>query len=270
MTATKLDPVQQLKTLLAGAPIGVVGLGLMGGSLALDLRGLGFVVNGWVHRQATATRAMERGLVDAVDISAVHLQNCGLVVLALPLNQLITPNEALLQGMPTGAVITDMGSVKAPVAAALASRLPRFVPSHPMAGTAAAGVEAGVAGLFQGRPWVISPSGQEDSTAVELVEALALALGAKPVYCDAKAHDQAVALISHLPVLAGAALLQSAATGGHLARQLASSGFADTTRVGGGNPQLGRLIAQSKSGCSYGRARFIQPRTQVDRPINRS
>lgn len=245
MTATKLDPVQQLKTLLAGAPIGVVGLGLMGGSLALDLRGLGFVVNGWVHRQATATRAKERGLVDAVDISAVHLQNCGLVVLALPLDQLITPNEALVQAMPPGAVITDMGSVKAPVAAALASRLPRFVPSHPMAGTAAAGVEAGVAGLFQGRPWVISPSGQEDSTAVELVEALALALGAKPVYCDAKAHDQAVALISHLPVLAGAALLQSAATGGHLARQLASSGFADTTRVGGGNPQLGRLIAQS-------------------------
>lgn len=139
MTATKLDPVQQLKTLLAGAPIGVVGLGLMGGSLALDLRGLGFVVNGWVHRQATATRAKERGLVDAVDISAVHLQNCGLVVLALPLDQLITPNEALVQAMPPGAVITDMGSVKAPVAAALASRLPRFVPSHPMAGTAAAG-----------------------------------------------------------------------------------------------------------------------------------
>jgi arogenate dehydrogenase (NADP+) len=151
----------------------------------------------------------------------------------------------LLSGLPAAAVVTDMGSVKAPVEAALGSRLPRFVPSHPMAGTAAAGVEAGVEGLFKGRPWVITAAKGRDPAALALVETLALALGAIPVHCDASTHDQAVAFISHLPVLVGAALLQSAALGDLLAQQLASTGFADTTRVGGGNPQLGRLMAQT-------------------------
>ena len=106
-------------------------------------------------------------LVDAVDISAVHLQNCGLVVLALPLDQLITPNEALVQAMPPGAVITDMGSVKAPVAAALASRLPRFVPSHPMAGTERMGVSAARANLFENAVCVITPTPESHAPAVE-------------------------------------------------------------------------------------------------------
>lgn len=243
--ANQAESVQQLQTLLNGAPIGVVGLGLMGGSLALDLRRLGFAVHGWVHRQATAQRALERDLVNAVDLSAELMKPCALVVLALPLDQLIAPSEMLLSGLPAAAVVTDMGSVKAPVEAALGSRLPRFVPSHPMAGTAAAGVEAGVEGLFKGRPWVITAAMGRDPAALALVETLALALGAIPVHCDASTHDQAVAFISHLPVLVGAALLQSAALGDLLAQQLASTGFADTTRVGGGNPQLGRLMAQT-------------------------
>jgi arogenate dehydrogenase (NADP+) len=236
--------VEQLKIQLDGAPIGIVGLGLMGGSLALDLRRLGFVVHGWVHRESTANRALERGLVDSVDRSGNLLKSCGLVVLALPLDQLITPSQELLQGIPKAAVITDMGSVKAPVEAALSHHFPRFIPSHPMAGTAMAGVEAGVEGLFQGRPWVITATKAEDPVAVALVENLALALGAIPVYCNAQDHDQAVALISHLPVVIGAALLQTAGSDAGLAQKLASSGFADTTRVGGGNPQLGRLMAQ--------------------------
>jgi arogenate dehydrogenase (NADP+) len=122
-----------------------------------------------------------------------------------------------------------------------------------MAGTAEAGVEAGVAGLFAGRPWVATPTATTDPEALAEVRHLAEAVGAHWLTCDARSHDQAVALISHLPVLVGAALLQAAHgeaadAGGALpalVRALASSGFADTTRVGGGNPELGSLMART-------------------------
>ncbi|MBW4531102.1 MAG: prephenate/arogenate dehydrogenase [Aphanothece saxicola GSE-SYN-MK-01-06B] len=239
-------------------PVGVVGLGLIGGSLGLDLMAAGAQVRALVHRPATAERARERGLASAVSTDAAVLEGCGLVVLALPLDRLLDPDPALLAALPVGAVITDVGSVKGPVlrrwrellAAGGGPGATRFVASHPMAGTARAGVEAGEPGLFRGRPWVATPEAGTDTEALQAVRELAEALGARWLCCDAEAHDRAVALISHLPVLVGAALVQAAAAGGgetaagaELVRALASSGFADTTRVGGGNPELGMLMA---------------------------
>ncbi len=250
-------------------PVGVVGLGLIGGSLGLDLMASGARVRALVHRPATADRARERGLAGAVSTDPAVLTGCGLVVLALPLDRLLDPDPALVAALPAGAVITDVGSVKGPVlrrwrellAEAGGGHDPaRFVASHPMAGTAQAGVEAGEAGLFRGRPWVATPAPDTDPEAVAAVQELAESLGARWLCCDADAHDRAVALISHLPVLVGAALLQAADAGaaeadahadagsqaaGGLVRALASSGFADTTRVGGGNPELGQLMART-------------------------
>jgi arogenate dehydrogenase (NADP+) len=118
-----------------------------------------------------------------------------------------------------------------------------------MAGTAQAGAEAGQPGRFRGRPWVATPEPGSDPAALAQVQGLAEAVGAHWLCCGAAEHDQAVALISHLPVLVSAALLQtadraSAPTSAALVRALASSGFADTTRVGGGNPELGTLMAR--------------------------
>jgi len=234
-------------------PVGVVGLGLIGGSIALDLRQRGLVVHGLVHRSATAERARQRALVDRVSTDPAVLQGCGLVVLALPLDRLLDPDPELLAALPPQAVVTDVGSVKQPVLDRWQGLHPRFVPSHPMAGTAQAGVEAGLAGLFLGRPWVATPAAGTEAAALASVQDLANLLGAHWLCCPAAAHDQAVALISHLPVLVSAALLQAAdrtaaASGDELSalvRALASSGFADTTRVGGGNPQLGALMARS-------------------------
>ncbi|MFM7313422.1 MAG: prephenate/arogenate dehydrogenase [Cyanobium sp.] len=238
-------------------PIGIVGLGLIGGSLGLDLMARGATVRALVHRPATAERARERGLATEVSTDPAVLADCGLVVLALPLDRLLEPPPSLLAALPTGAVITDVGSVKGPVLEAWQARLApqvaaRFVPSHPMAGTAHAGVEAGETDLFRGRPWVATPTDGTDPDAVEAVRQLAEAVGARWLTCEACDHDRAVALISHLPVLVSAALLQaadrgSAAAGGTLpplVRDLASSGFADTTRVGGGNPELGTWMAR--------------------------
>ena len=132
----------------------------------------------------------------------------------------------------------------------------RFVASHPMAGTVHAGVEAGQLDLFRGRPWVATPDATTAAPALEAVRELAEALGAHWLTCEAAAHDRAVALISHLPVLVSAALLQTAdrATAAapplaSLVRALASSGFADTSRVGGGNPELGALMARCNQGA---------------------
>lgn len=223
-------------------PIGVVGLGLIGGSLALDLRAKGLRVQALVHRQATAQRARLRGLADQVSTDPAVLAECALVVLALPLDRLLEPSSELLGALPAGAVITDVGSVKGPVLDRW-GQWPRFVASHPMAGTAQAGVEAGLAGLFAGRPWVATPTDATDPEALAVVRGLAEAVDAQWIECQASDHDQAVALISHLPVLLGAALIEAAGPV-PLARLLASSGFADTSRVGGGNPELGTLMAR--------------------------
>ena len=228
-------------------PVGVVGLGLIGGSLGLDLQRLGIGVRGLVHRATTAERARQRGLATEVSTDPAVLAPCGLVVLALPLDQLLDPDPDLLAALPPQAVITDVGSVKEPVLERWRALHPRFVASHPMAGNAEAGVEAGVVGLFRQRPWVATPEAGTDLEALGVVRNLAELVGARWLTCPAGDHDQAVAMISHLPVLLGAALLRAADSGvapPHLLRQLASSGFADTTRVGGGNPQLGSMMAR--------------------------
>jgi arogenate dehydrogenase (NADP+) len=236
--------------------VGIVGLGLIGGSIGLDLLARGARVQALVHRQATAERARERGLASEIATDPGVLSGCGLVILALPLDQLLDPPPELLAALPATSVLTDVGSVKGPVLTSWQARLGatagRFVASHPMAGTARAGVEAGEPGLFRDRPWVATPTADTDPLALLAVRELAEALGARWLHCQACDHDRAVALISHLPVLVGAALLQAAeqgasAEGGELpmlVRALASSGFADTSRVGGGNPELGSWMAR--------------------------
>jgi arogenate dehydrogenase (NADP+) len=232
---------------------------LIGGSLGLDLQAAGLEVRALTHRPSTAERARERGLATMVGTDPALLADCALVVLALPLDRLLQPDPALLAALPATAVLTDVGSVKQPVLSRWQELLrqqgrhgqaDRFVPAHPMAGTAHAGVEAGVRGLFLGRPWVATPTEGTDPAALAAVRSLAEGVGAHWLTCTAADHDRAVALISHLPVLVGAALIQAAdraaCTSGvaSLARSLASSGFADTTRVGGGNPELGTLMAR--------------------------
>ena len=230
--------------------IGIVGLGLIGGSIGLDLRSHGLEVQGLVHRQQTADRALTRGLVSAVSTDPSCLQGCDLVVLALPIPALLQPDPALVAALPRNAVITDVGSVKQPVLDRWKPLHPRFVASHPMAGTALAGVEAGQRDLFRGRPWIATPDAGTEPEALARVQGLATQLGSQWFTAAASQHDQAVALISHMPVLVSAALLRTAGDERdpeirQLSQALASSGFADTSRIGAGNPDLGVAMASS-------------------------
>ncbi len=132
--------------------IGIVGLGLIGGSLGLDLQKLGHTVYGISHREKTAKKARERKLANFVSTDPTILKNCSIIYIALPLEQLINPSSILINAIPKNAVVTDVGSVKVPILNTWKKLHPRFVASHPMTGTEESGVNAGQHNLFKDNP----------------------------------------------------------------------------------------------------------------------
>ena len=229
--------------------IGIVGLGLIGGSLGLDLQKLGYKVYGITHKEKTAKTARERKLAQIVSTDPGVLKNCSIIYIALPLEQLLNPSSVLINAIPRSAVVTDVGSVKFPILNTWKRLHPRFVASHPMTGTEESGVNAGQHNLFNNKPWVVTPNKETDKKALEIVRQITLSLGSQWISSEAQIHDEAVGLISHLPVLISAALLNTLRTDINpsvysLAKDIASSGFADTSRVGGGNPELGVSMAR--------------------------
>ena len=229
--------------------IGIVGLGLIGGSLGLDLQKLGYTVYGITHREQTATKARKRKLANFIGTDPSVLKNCSIIYIALPLEQLINPSSILINAIPKNAVVTDVGSVKVPILNSWNKLHPRFVASHPMTGTEESGVNAGQHNLFKNKPWVVTPDKDTDQEALKVIHQIALSLGSKWISAEANIHDEAVGFISHLPVVISAALLNTLTTDKNpslysLATSIASSGFADTSRVGGGNPKLGVSMAK--------------------------
>ena len=229
--------------------IGIVGLGLIGGSLGLDLQKLGYTIYGITHREKTAKQARERKLAQIVSTDPEILKNCSIIYIALPLEKLINPPSALINAIPRNAVVTDVGSVKVPILKTWNKLHPRFIASHPMTGTEQAGVNAGQHNLFKNKPWVVTPTKETDKKALEIIHQISLSLGGQWISTEAQIHDEAVSLISHLPVLISAALLNTVSTDikpslYSLTKHLVSGGFADTSRVGGGNPELGVSMAK--------------------------
>ena len=229
--------------------IGIVGLGLIGGSLGLDLQKLGYTLYGVTHREETAKKARERKLANVVDTDPIILKNCSIIYIALPLEQLLNPSSILINAIPKNAVVTDVGSVKVPILNTWKKLHPRFIASHPMTGTENSGVHSGQYNLFKNKPWVVTPDKETDQKALEIIHQISLSLGCKWISTEAQIHDEAVGLISHLPVLISASLVNTLHTNKNpaiysLAKSIASSGFADTSRVGGGNPTLGVSMAK--------------------------
>ncbi len=164
--------------------------------------------------------------------------------------------------------MTDVASTKGRITArAIEGRL-RFVGGHPMAGRETSGFGAATADLFVGRPWVVVPGDPMDTAAIERVETFVRATGARPVRMDAAAHDAAVAAISHLPLLAAAALVEVAAgavgeaspSDWPAAAALAASGWRDTTRLAKGNAEMGAGIAATNAVALAARLRAYRDR----------
>ncbi|MBD1929297.1 prephenate/arogenate dehydrogenase [Trichocoleus sp. FACHB-90] len=237
--------------------IGIVGLGLIGGSLGLDLRAAGYQVLGVSRRDKVCRDAIARGVVDDAAVDMALLAAADVVFVCTPISAIASTVQQLIPHLSADAIITDVGSVKKSVVEAITPLWANFVGGHPMAGTAESGLEAAVQNLFVGKAYVLTPVATTPPAAVKTVEEIVRSLEAKIYHCSPENHDKAVAWISHLPVMVSATLIDACISETdrvvlELAQQLASSGFRDTSRVGGGNPELGLMMAQ------YNRLELLQ------------
>jgi arogenate dehydrogenase (NADP+) len=229
--------------------IGIVGLGLIGGSLGLDFRAAGHWVVGVSRQQATCDFAISQGVADAAGSDFELLRDAEVVFVCTSLGVMQQTTQALIPFLKAETILTDVGSVKASVVESLEPLWPRFIGGHPMAGKEVAGIQAAQAHLFVDRPYVLTPTSNTPADIKVVLIELIQTLGSKYYECSPAQHDRAVAWISHLPVMVSSSLIaacqQEPETSSlALAQALASSGFRDTSRVGGGNAELGRMMAQ--------------------------
>jgi prephenate dehydrogenase len=209
----------------------VVGLGLIGGSLAMGLRAAGLRVIGVDVDAGVVETAVRRGAVDEGGTQLDAVATADLVVVATPLEQIAPVAIAAARRMRPGALLTDVGSVKTPIVAAVNSALPpgvRFVGGHPMAGSEGAGIAAADATLLAGRVFVLTPTGRTAPETVAALRAVAIRIGMRPIVLDPVQHDELAAQVSHLPYLVSVALLRAVADD---ARIVAGPSMAEMTRV---------------------------------------
>jgi arogenate dehydrogenase (NADP+) len=233
--------------------IGIIGLGLIGGSLGLDLclnpknQVWGISRSSDTCKQAIAIKAVHFASTDISQIP--HLNQTDLIFICTPIASILPTIAQIQPYLSVDTVIADVGSVKSAIVQDAEKLWAKFVGLHPMAGTAFNGIQAAELNLFQGRPCVITPTSDSDSASLDLLRTVWKSLGAMLYECSPESHDHAVAWISHLPVFISAGLIEACSQEldpdvAELAKNLASSGFRDTSRVGGGNPQLGRYMAE--------------------------
>ncbi len=183
--------------------LGIAGVGLIGGSIALRARAAGWTTIGFDHDAATLAAARAAGALDAVapDLAALAARS-DVVALALPIDATLAALRDV-GDLARPSLVFDVASVKAPVAAA-GAHLPSFIASHPLAGREIGGFAAADASLFEGRTWVIDPAAAPDVRAA--LTALVAALGARTFELEPAEHDRLVALTSHLPQALAVAL----------------------------------------------------------------
>lgn len=228
-------------------PVKVIGAGLLGASLGLALRSAGVEVQLADASPQALALARDLGAGEIPDAAAAEP---AIVVVATPPDVAAIAVLEALRAHP-GAVVTDVASVKAPIelevlAGAVAVErtldVSRYVGSHPMAGRERSGAAAAHADLFAGRPWVIVPHAGSAERAVLAVRTLAADVGSAPVRMGASEHDDAVALVSHLPQLAATLVATRLVDAPEEALALAGQGLRDVTRIAASDPQLWSTI----------------------------
>ena len=228
--------------------IGIAGLGLIGGSIGLKLQRLNHTIYGVTNNNLNKKKAIDRKLANFVSCDFDILKECSLIILALPIKDLINPSKELISAIPKEAIITDVGSIKEPIINTWEKIHPLFIGSHPMAGTERKGVDAGFESLLDNAKWIITPTSKTNSTALKTVSNLINYMECEIVIASPKEHDEAVSLISHLPIFIASSLIKTAYVEHNkslldLTQKIAATGFYDTTRVGGGNPNLSLDLA---------------------------
>jgi prephenate dehydrogenase len=238
--------------------IGIVGLGLIGGSIALKARELwptSLVIA--VDRKDVLETAMRLHAIDVAADDPVVLAEVDLVVLAAPVRQNTALLETLDEHVRQPAVVTDTGSTKREIVAAARTLPPRFtfVGGHPLGGAARGGLEHARPDLFTGRPWLLTPAADTDtarsisaSQAMDRLSSFVTALGGVPKTIDAAAHDRLLAYLSHVPQITASALMQMVGDAvGKEGLALAGRGLADTTRLASSPADIWTDIAASNA-----------------------
>jgi cyclohexadieny/prephenate dehydrogenase len=227
----------------------VLGLGLLGGSVAAAARARGVAreVVGAARRQGPLERALAAGIVDAVAPPAQAVVGADLVVLGTPVGSMAAVLTDVASRLASGCVITDVGSVKGAVLETLPGLLPEgveFVGAHPMAGSHLRGPEHARADLFEGATCVVTPRAGQDEAAVERIAGFWAALGARVERRTPQDHDSEVAWVSHLPHLLAFAFAGSLSHAPDRAGELAGGGFRDFTRIAQSDPEMwGEILA---------------------------
>ena len=232
--------------------ITIVGVGLLGGSIGLAARQrrLAGEVAGYVRRAASLKDCEKAGALDyaTTDLLAA-VSNADLVILCTPLAQMRSLAQQILPALKRGAIITDVGSVKAGVVRELESIIAKagahFIGSHPMAGGEKTGVLAARADLFECAVNILTPTKKSNPAAVRKLERFWKSLGARTLRLDAAQHDLLVSRTSHLPHVTAAALANLVLNPASPKTQaaLCATGFRDTTRIASGSPEMWRDIA---------------------------
>jgi prephenate dehydrogenase len=224
--------------------IAIVGLGLLGGSLGLAARrrGLARRVAGAGRSRESLEGALARGAVDEAHLDPLPaVRDAQLVVLATPPGAMPGVVARLAPVLEPGALLSDVGSVKAAVAESLPGLLPPgvcYLGAHPMAGSHRKGIAHARADLFEGAPCVLTPTPDTPPAALERLARFWRELGARVVVRDPQAHDAEVAWVSHLPHLLAFAFARALSAAPAGAGELAGAGFRDFTRIAHSDPEL--------------------------------
>jgi cyclohexadieny/prephenate dehydrogenase len=236
--------------------VALIGLGLIGSSIARGVReALPHVkLSGYDADPAVRARARELSLADSLpDDPAEAVAGADLVILCVPVGAMETAARAFAPGLKSDAIVSDVGSCKAPVLRALRTALPnaQIIPGHPIAGTEKSGPDAGFAALFHRRWCILTPEQDADPEPVERLATFWQALGAKVEIMDAERHDLVLAVTSHLPHLIAFTIVGTAShleevTEGEVIKYSAG-GFRDFTRIAASDPTMWRDVFLANS-----------------------
>ena len=258
--------------------VALIGLGLIGSSLSHVMRreGLAGHIAGHARTAATRDKAVALGLVDSIhETAAEAVAGADLVILCVPVGANAAVAAEVGAHLKAGAIVTDVGSVKAAVIRDVAPHLPEgvhFVPGHPVAGTEHSGPEAGFAALFDGRWCILTPPPGADEKAVGRLKAFWRACGSNVEIMDAAHHDLVLAITSHIPHLIAYNIVGTAA---HLETvtqseviKFSAGGFRDFTRIAASDPVMWRdVFLYNKEAVLEMLARFSEDLTALQRAI---
>ena len=254
-----------------------IGLGLINGSIARDVRRLGLAnrLVGTARRTETLDQALALGLVDEVTPDpAAAVREADLIVLGVPVGASGEAVRAMAPGLRADAIVTDVGSVKGRVIELIAPFLDmrRFVPGHPVAGTEQSGPAAAIERLFENRWCILTPGPETDADATERVAALWRAVGSKVELMEPAHHDKVLAITSHLPHLLAYNIVNTAddlegVLKGEVLKY-AAGGFTDFTRIAASDPTMWRdVFLHNKTAVLEVVGRYIEDLVALQRAI---